>query len=87
MIRTFEENGTKMVAVVLGDAWSIDIEAFRKALFEVLQYALLNQEMFPTAEIKGMELFNYVRLIHAFDGKVEAEDNNEDNTSEEGGKA
>lgn len=87
MIRTFEENGTKMVAVVLGDAWSIDIEAFRKALFEVLQYALLNQEMFPTAEINGMELFNYVRLIRAFDGKVEAEDNNEDNTSEEGGKA
>ena len=76
MLRFIDENGTKMVAVVLGEADGVSIEGYRRALFEVFQYAALNQEMFPAAQIKGMDLFNYVRLIRAFEGDVEAEDTN-----------
>ena len=74
MITTIDQNGTKMVAVVLGDSWSVDIENYRKALFEVFEYALLNQEMFPTAQIGGIELYTYTKLLRAFTDKVNVED-------------
>ena len=88
MITTIDQNGTKMVAVVLGDSWSVDIENYRKALFEVFEYALLNQEMFPTAQIGGIELYTYAKLLRAFTDKVSAEDKEraDDNPDEKGGE-
>lgn len=44
MIKTFEENGKKMVAVVLGEEWFIDINDYRKAIFNMFEMACLFKE-------------------------------------------
>lgn len=46
MLKKYEENGKKMVAVVLGDDWSTDPEKYRKSLFQVIEACILNEEAF-----------------------------------------
>lgn len=76
MIKTIEENGKKMVAVVLGDAWSNDPEDLRKSLNEVIDAAVLNQDMLDNSGLRGVDIFNCLRLSRAL----------EHCTNEEGGK-
>lgn len=70
MIKTFEENGKKMVAVVLGDAWSNDPEDLRKSLNEVIDAAVLNQDMLENSGLHGADIFNCLKLSRALEHRT-----------------
>lgn len=73
MIKTIEIEGKKMLAVVLGDKWSEDADEYRKALFEVLEAAVMNDEAMKNSWFEGGTLFTYIRLIRAFMGEEHQE--------------
>lgn len=63
MIRTFEENGKKMVAVILGEELDIDINDYRKAIFNMFELATL----FPEFDqcIEQFQMWTILRFIKA----------------------
>lgn len=67
MIRTVNIDGKEMTAVILGDKWSSNPEDIRKALYKVLEMAVLNEELMRCSGITGVELYDYIRLIRAFE--------------------
>lgn len=67
MVKNFEENGKKMVAVVLGDDWSVDPEEYRKSLFQIIDACILNEEAFDNACFSGYDLHNCIRLARALE--------------------
>jgi len=80
MLRTIDVDGKKMVAVVLGDTFRIDeatLDGYRKALFDVLEAALLNPEAWKGCWFEGTELYSYFQLIRALMGSVQGECSNE----------
>ena len=86
MLRVIDENGTKMVAVVLGEKTLIDeetLERFRNALFEVLEAALLNESAFDGCWFSGDELYHYTRLMRALHWRT----NESGNGKKKGGRA
>ncbi len=73
MIKTIDIEGKKMLAVVLGDKWGEDAEEYRKALFEVLEAAVMNDEAMENSWFGGATLCTYIRLIRAFMGEEQQE--------------
>ena len=67
MLKKYEENGKKMVAVVLGDDWSTDPEEYRKSLFQVIEACILNEEAFSNDWFSGYDLSNCIRLARALE--------------------
>lgn len=63
MIRTIEIDGEKMVAVVLGDAWSVDINDYRRAIFNMFEMAVLFKEFDQCIE-EG-QMWTILRFIKA----------------------
>lgn len=86
MVRTIEIDGEKMVAVVLGDTFRVSeetLEDYRKALFDVLEAALLNPEAFKGCWFEGNELYSYLQIVRALQGGIQGECDNR----KKGGKA
>ena len=69
MIKTFEENGQTMVAVVLGDAWSNDPERYRNSLLNVLNASIVNEQALENGFPSGSELSDCIRLARALEQK------------------
>ena len=67
MIKNYEENDKKMVAVVLGDEWSCDPEDYRKSLFEIIDACILNEEAFNNTWFTGKDLYNCLKLARALE--------------------
>lgn len=68
MIKEIEIDGVKHTAVVLGDSWCVDVNEYKKSLYEILEWAVLD----PNASIEGSHLYTYIQLLRAFEDKQEA---------------
>lgn len=63
MIRTIDVDGEKMVAVVLGSEWSVDINDYRRAIYNMFEMAVLFKEFDQCIE-EG-QMWTILRFIKA----------------------